>query len=200
MENNPNIQVPQQTPSSTNVQPEVVKAPENLNSQNGGDNRKPKGSLFQVLVLLLLFAIFGLAAYIAHWVYANSPSGLTKPTTSPVVRKTVCDKTDAEHGCMVNSFQVVAPKSGEQICLGTKYDIKWTAPSDMETVKLTLRQGDDSTGQEVLGIFPASAGKYSWSVVGVSPGTAYKMWINSSYKGNSVNNASSGLFTIKQCP
>jgi len=154
---------------------------------------------FEVIVVLLLLGILSVAVYIA---YINSPY---KPVAHPAVNsKTgaadpVCQIQNADIGCGLKSFNVTTPVGGQQICLGSTVDVKWTAPSDMDTVTITLREDGLGGSESQLGIFPASQHTYSWDVDGVKPSSVYKIWLNSRYKVHSVNADSSGLFTIKNC-
>jgi pilin/secretion family protein with methylation motif len=150
---------------------------------------------FELIIVLFLFAFLLIAIYFA---YLNSPESkpATKPLSTPV---SICDFRNNDIGCGLNSFTVKAPSSGQQICVDGTFEVKWTAPSDMEAVTVTVRP--EGAGQEYsLGTFPAAQKQYQWLVNNVPPGDVYKLWINSDYKGTSVNNESPGLFTIKNCP
>jgi len=150
---------------------------------------------FETIVILLLF---GLLVVAVNFAYINSPYSkpAPKPSSTP---SSVCDVHNDELGCGLNSFTVKAPTNTQVICEGSTFDVKWSAPSDMETVTVTVRRADLTSQTYSLGTFPASDKQYSWHVAGIPPGDVYKLWINSRYKGISVNGVSGGLFTIKDC-
>jgi hypothetical protein len=153
---------------------------------------------FEIIVILLLLGILVIAGYTA---YINSPythktTLAIKPTRTPL---SVCDFQNDEVGCGLNSFKVVAPNGGEQICLGSTYKVQWTAPADMEVVNIVVGAPDTASNPVTLGTFPASQKEYDWNVTGIPVGSIYKLWLNSDYKGSSVNADSSKLFSIKNC-
>jgi prepilin-type N-terminal cleavage/methylation domain-containing protein len=156
---------------------------------------------FELVITIFLLGILMVAVYFA---YINSP--YSKPASKPAQSSQnaggsgpPCDFTNNDVGCGLKSFAVTSPSAGQQVCVGDKLDIRWTAPSDMEGVTITVREASLSGTDYKLGTFAASDKQYEWLVNNVPPGDAYKVWVNSRYKAASVNGHSDGLFTVKNC-
>ena len=97
-------------------------------------------------------------------------------------------------------LKLATPKDGEALCQSRPYQIKWTAPKDMESLNLFLVV----PGIEVkLATTPAAAGIYTWYVelseLPIPVGSGYKLKIGGSYQGNYITQTMPGTFSVKDC-
>jgi hypothetical protein len=120
-----------------------------------------------------------------------------------------CDFANNEVGCGRNDFKILSPNGGESLCTGDEVIISWVAPSDAESVTIKLRESGIFGETYNVGTFPASfneggkkngQGTIIWKVPQhIKDSLVYKLWINTVYKGFSINDNSDDLFTIQTC-
>lgn len=138
-----------------------------------------------------------------------APSSSVNPATPPVTQNTSpCHITEDKRGCARNDFKIITPNGGEQLCTLEETKIEWNAPKDVEAVTLKLREVGIYGKEYKVGTFPASyneeglvngKGSVMWKVPPIPEGMVYEMWINTVYKGSSVNDVSDGVFSIVNC-
>lgn len=106
-------------------------------------------------------------------------------------------------------LKIISPNGGETICSNENFPISWQAPADLETVIITLTT---SVSANRLGEFPAvktvkdnvGYGSVSWNLkneggYSIAPGGVYKLWLHSTYKGQTIESRSDKIFSIIDC-
>jgi len=124
--------------------------------------------------------------------------------------KTIEEKREAEMQAEIKQgkIEVIAPKAGDRFCLGETMNIKWQAPTDMQTVTVYLLPG----GMKgfAIGSYPASSNEFgtqdgSGNIVWEIPqssylaGEGYTLRVNGVYNSRWIVSDPVGPFGLELC-
>ncbi|MBU0509849.1 T9SS type A sorting domain-containing protein [bacterium] len=76
---------------------------------------------------------------------------------------TLADTSDADFLLRAPQMTLTAPNGGEQLPVGTAYEITWSAPEHQGNIRITLNRDYPSGTWEIIAASVANSGQHSWT-------------------------------------
>lgn len=108
-------------------------------------------------------------------------------------------------------LQILSPKTGETLCLGKSYTVRWQVPAGMDGITLKIAEAKNGNTIHDIGNFGANyggtqsgQGTFSWNVgfnrdgANLIPGPGYHIILTGTYKQYQLTNTSN-YFTLSSC-
>jgi len=127
------------------------------------------------------------------WTVPTAASTNCKVRVTSVINENITDESDGVFTIVTPNMTLTSPNGGEQILIGSNYNITWTDNTGLATIKIELSTNGGSTWTTVEAGAPNN-GSYSWTVPN-NPSTTCLIRISDPTDGT-PNDVSNGTFTI----